>query len=392
MERQAQPGPLAGGRFEGRTMRAAVFRRPGEPLQIEELEVAEPAAGEVLVRLAASGVCHSDYHVYVGEWSAPTPLVLGHEGAGTVEAIGDGVDELAPGDKVVLSWCPNCRRCEWCVSGRPQLCSVAEKTTYRSVMLDGTTRLRRGDEPVYAYTALGTFGEYAVVPESGAIRVADDVPLERAALVGCAVATGFGSVVNTAHVPVGASVSIVGCGGVGLSVLQGAVVSSAAPIVVVDVRDEKLETALALGATHVVNAGREDPVAAVMSITNGRGVDYAFEAIGLSATIEQAVAMLASAGTAVVVGQAPEGVTVSLDPFRISDRELRVIGSNYGSCRPATDFPRLLDLCARGVIKLDPLVTRHLALAEINEALEAMSGGEGFRSVISYQDDMRRRA
>jgi S-(hydroxymethyl)glutathione dehydrogenase/alcohol dehydrogenase len=261
---------------------------------------------------------------------------------------------------------------------------VAERTAYQSVMLDGTTRLRRGGEAVHAYLALGTFGEYAVVAESGAIRVGDDVPLEQAALVGCAVATGFGSVVNTAKVPVGASVAVIGCGGVGLSVLQGAAVSAAAPIIVVDVRDDKLETARTLGATHIINARQTNPVDAVMAITGGRGVDFAFEAIGLSATIEQAVGMLASAGTAVVVGQAPEGVTVAVDPFRISDRELRIIGSNYGSCRPSTDFPRLLDLCGRGVIKLDPLVTRRLELEQINDAFAAMSAGDGFRSVIGY--------
>lgn len=373
-------------RFAGRSMRAAVMRAPHQPLQVQEVEVAEPGPGEVLVRIAASGVCHSDFHVYVGEWDSPMPLVLGHEGAGVVAAVGDDVGSVAVGDRVVLSWCPHCRRCEWCVSGRPQLCSVAASTTYRSVMYDGTTRLRRGDEAVYAYAALGTFAEYCVVPESGVVRFDADVPLEQAALVGCAVATGFGAVVNTAQVPVGAGVAIIGCGGVGLCILQGATVSAAAPIIAVDVTDEKLDRARSLGATHTINATRQDPVDAVREITGGRGVDYAFEAIGLPRTIEQAVDMLASGATAVVVGQAPDGSRISIDPFRISDRELRIIGSNYGSCRPPTDFPRILDLCARGVIDPEAIVTRRIGLDEVNEGFAAMAKGEGARHLIVFGD------
>jgi S-(hydroxymethyl)glutathione dehydrogenase/alcohol dehydrogenase len=371
-------------RFEGRTMNAAVFYAPGEPLRIEELEVAEPGPGEVLVRLGASGLCHSDYHVIAGEWSVPTPLVLGHEGAGVVEAVGRGVAEVDVGDHVVLSWCPNCRICEYCVSGRPQLCQLALATTYQSVMFDGTTRLRRGDVPVHAFTAVGSFGEYAVVPESGAIRIPYDVPLDRAALVGCAVATGFGAVVNTARVPVGATAVVIGCGGVGLSIVQGARASAAAPIIAVDVHPGKLELARALGATHTIDALSADPVQAVQELTGGRGVDFAFEAIGLPHTIEQAAAMLAPGGTAVIVGQAAEGVRISLDPFVISDREHRIIGSNYGSCRPAIDFPRLLGLYSAGRLDLDALISRRIRLEEIDEGFDAMRAGEGVRTVIVY--------
>jgi S-(hydroxymethyl)glutathione dehydrogenase/alcohol dehydrogenase len=251
-------------------------------------------------------------------------------------------------------------------------------------MLDGTTRLRQGDAPVRAYLAVGSFGEFAVVPEVGAVRIAPEVPLDRAALVGCAVATGFGAVVNTARVPVGASVAVVGCGGVGMSIIQAAAVSSALPGIAVDVSDEKLQLARLLGASHVVNGKAHDAVQAVSRLTGGRGVDYAFEAIGLAITIEQAITMLAPAGTAVLVGMAPDGVKVTLDPLLISDREHRIIGCNYGSCRPTIDFPRILDLYMHGVIDLDAMITRRLRLDELGEGFEAMRRGESVRSLIVH--------
>lgn len=372
-------------RFAGRTMQAAVFRAPNQPLTIEEVEVAEPGAGELLVALHASGVCHSDAHVLLGEWTTPTPLVLGHEGAGVVEAVGDGVRDVAPGDHVVLSWCPNCRRCEWCESGRPQLCEVAAATTYESVMYDGTTRLRQAEVPVHAYLSTGTFGQYAVVPESGAVVIDPEIPLDRAAIVGCAVATGFGAAVNTARLPVGATVAVVGCGGVGLSIIQGARAVSATQIIAVDRRADKLELARRLGATDAVDGSQVDAVTAVRELTGGRGVDFAFEAIGAPRAIEQAAALLATAGTLVIVGQTPEGAEVRLDPFRISDRELRIIGSNYGSCRPAIDFPRILELDRRGIVDLEALITDRITLDEVNDAFAAMRDGVGARSVIIHE-------
>lgn len=365
-------------------MRAAVFRAVGRPLEIEEVEIAEPGAGELLVRIVASGVCHSDYHVLAGEWSAPTPLVLGHEGAGIVEAVGNGVSGVRAGDHVVLSWCPNCRRCEYCVSGRPQLCRVAEATTYRSVMFDGTTRLRQAELPVYPYGAVGSFGEYALVPETGAVRIDPQMPLDRAALVGCAVATGFGAVVNTARVPVGASVAVLGCGGVGMSIIQAASLSSAWPVIAIDVAGDKVRMARSLGATRVVDASREDTLEAVSKTTAGRGVDFAFEAIGLPETIERATQMLAPGGTAVLVGLTPEGATVRLDPSVISDREHRIIGCNYGSCRPPLDFPLILNLYLNRALDLDAIVSRRLPLEKVGEAFEAMRRGESVRSLIVH--------
>jgi S-(hydroxymethyl)glutathione dehydrogenase / alcohol dehydrogenase len=237
---------------------------------------------------------------------------------------------------------------------------------------------------MYAYMTVGSFGEYAVVPETGAIKISDEIPLDRAAMVGCAVATGFGSAVNTVQIPVGASAVIIGCGGVGLSALQGAAVSSATPIVAVDISDSKLELAQRLGATHLVNAAHEDPVEAVMRITGGRGADFAFEAIGLAKTMEQGAAMLAPSGTAVLVGQVPDGVKISLDPYLISDREHRIVGSNYGSCSPALDFPRILGLYREGRVDLDSMISRRLRLDQINEAFDAIARGEAVRGVVVY--------
>jgi S-(hydroxymethyl)glutathione dehydrogenase / alcohol dehydrogenase len=372
-------------RFEGRTMRAAVFREPNHPLEIEEIEVAEPNAGEVLVRLAASGVCHSDYHVVIGEWAnIPTPIILGHEGAGVVEAVGAGVDHISVGDPVVLSWSPNCGSCLYCVSGRPHLCTVAERTAYKSVMFDGGSRMRQNDRRIYSYMTVGSFGEYAVVPKSGAIPIADAIPLDRAAMVGCAIATGFGAAANTVHIPVGASAVVIGCGGVGLSALQGCAAQSASPLIAVDVNDSKLELARKLGATHTINAGTDDAIARVLELTGNLGADFAFEAIGLKVTIEQATRMLSAGGTAVIVGQVPDGVTIEVDPYLLSDREHRIVGSNYGSCNPEIDFPKILNLYQQGRLDLDSMISRRLKLEQINEAFDAIAHGEAVRSVIVY--------
>lgn len=375
-----------GARFEGRTMRAAVFRDVGRPLEIEEVEVAEPGPDEVLVRLAASGVCHSDLHVLNGDWpSVSTPLVLGHEGAGVVERVGDGVDSVGAGDPVVLSWLPGCGRCRYCRTGRPHLCRGAAKTVFENVMADGTPRLRIGEEGVRSFLTVGSLGEYTVVPESGAIPVDRGIALDRAAMVGCAVSTGVGAVINTARVSAGDGVAVIGCGGVGLSVVQGCVAQAADPLIAVDTGADKLELARKLGATHTVAAGDVDPLAAVAEITGGEGVDFAFEAIGSKATIEQAIELLAAGGAAVIVGIPAEGVAVELDPVALSGEERRVIGCNYGSCNPPVDFPRLLALSEHGRLDLDALISRRLPLEQVNEAFAAMERGEGVRNVIVHE-------
>jgi S-(hydroxymethyl)glutathione dehydrogenase/alcohol dehydrogenase len=365
-------------------MRGAIFEGSGRPLVIDELEIDEPHAGEALVRVSASGVCHSDYHVVAGEWASPTPIVLGHEGAGVVEAIGERVTGVGVGDHVILSWTPYCGRCAYCLRGRLNLCALAADTAYASVMFDGTTRLHRGGSDVYGYLAVGSFAEYAIVPETGAIPIRKDAPLDRAAIVGCAVTTGVGAAINTAQVEPGASALVIGCGGVGLSVIMGAALVSAWPIIAVDVVDSKLALAQRVGATETVNARSMDVLEAVREITGGRGADYAFEAIGLARTIELAYDALCPGGTAVVVGQVPEGVKASFDPYVMSDREKRLIGSNYGSARPPLDFPRIIDLYMVGRLDLDALVSQHIRLEEINEAFAAMERGETVRSIVEY--------
>ncbi len=369
-------------------MRAAVLREPNRPLEIEELEIAEPGPGEVMVKLAASGVCHSDLHVLNGDWSGvETPIVLGHEGAGTVVSIGDGVERTAVGDRVLMSWLPSCGRCRLCLAGKPQLCLAASDTVFANLMPDGTSRLRAGDERIFSFLTVGSLGEYAVVPENGAIPFDEDVGFDRAAVVGCAVATGVGDVVNTAGVKAGDAAVVFGCGGVGISVVQACAAQAANPLIAVDTSAEKLAVASTLGATHTIDASSRDPLAAVAEITAGAGVDFAFEAIGLGATIGQAIEMLGPAGTAVVVGMPPEGVRVSFDPTALAERERRVIGCNYGSCVPGIDFPRLLDLYRAGRLDLDALITRRLPLEQVNEAFDAMSEGLGLRSVIVYQEE-----
>jgi S-(hydroxymethyl)glutathione dehydrogenase / alcohol dehydrogenase len=372
-------------RFEGRTMRAAVLRETGRAREVEEVEIAEPGEREVLVRMVASGVCHSDYHVVQGDWvDVALPIVLGHEGAGIVEAVGAGVRRVAPGDAVVLSWMPTCGDCRFCRAGRPQLCATAFALAHRNVLFDGTTRLRSKREPLFSFLAVGSFGEYAVVPEGGAVPITEDVPLDRAAVVGCAVATGFGAATNTVRIPTGASSVVLGCGGVGLSVVQGCAAQSADPVIAVDLDDEKLALARRLGASHTINAAPVDPVAAVAQLTEGCGADFVFEAIGLKATLEQALAMLAPGGTAVVVGLTPDGVKIEVDPTSFSGFEHKLVGSNYGSCNPALDFPKLLQLYQRGRLDLDALITRRLELDDINDAFADMARGEGVRTVITY--------
>lgn len=366
-------------------VRAAVFTGPNQPLEIQDLSIpAAPGPNEVLVRLAASGVCHSDLHALDGEWDTPAPLVLGHEGAGIIIAVGSEVSDLEVDDHVILSWTPSCQRCEFCVSGRPVLCQLANETAYKHVFFDGKPRLSSGDEEVKSFLAVGSFGDHAMVPASAAIKIRKDAPLAQAALVGCAVTTGIGAVVNTAQVEPGSTVLVVGCGGVGLNVVQGARLAGARQIIVADISEDKLELGQKFGATHTINSKENDLVDAVRWLTGGRGVDYAFEAIGLPFTIEACYEAVRRGGTAVVVGQVADGVKISIDPFVMSDQEKRLIGSNYGSSRQSIDFPKIIDLYMEGLIDLDSMITDRIAVDEVNEAFEEMRQGRGIRSVIEY--------
>jgi S-(hydroxymethyl)glutathione dehydrogenase / alcohol dehydrogenase len=361
------------------TIRAAVLYEFHQPLVVEQLELDSPKAGEVLVRMAASGVCHSDLHVAHGTHPTALPGVLGHEGAGVIEEVGPGVDGLHPGDHVLLTWLPYCGRCRQCVRGWPNRC---ENTGwYDATLEDGTCRFHARGQPVHHYNT-SSFAERSVVPARTAIKVDPSLPLTELALLGCAVMTGVGAVLNTAMVRPGDSVAVVGCGGVGLNVVQGARIAGAGPIIAIDVVAGKLALAGELGATELVNAGEGDPIAAVHEHIPG-GVDHAFEALGRPETIETALALTGRGGQTVLIGMAPPEARVRLDALTTTLEERCVRGSWYGSCMPLRDIPLLVELYRDGRLRLEPLITT-CGLDDVNDAFARMEAGETARSVIVY--------
>jgi S-(hydroxymethyl)glutathione dehydrogenase / alcohol dehydrogenase len=362
-------------------VRAAVYTGADRPLEIESLELAPPGPGEVAVRIDASGLCHSDLHVMMGEWSERPPMVLGHEGCGVVEAVGEGVHRFAPGDRVVLCWYAPCGECARCRSGRPWICT--ETRANDSVMPDGTTRLRRSDgEPVRSYLTVGSLGSAAVVPESGAIRVDSSLPAEVGALIGCGVATGVGAVLNTAAVQAGQSVVVIGCGGVGLSAVMGAALAGAGTIIAVDLHDEKLDLARDVGATHGVRGG--DTAGSEIARILPDGPDHVFEAIGLQATIEWAFSLMPMGGTTTLVGMTPEGVRVGFDPLSFTAAGQTILGCTYGSCVPDRDFPRFAALAMEGRLPVERLIAERIGLDDVNRAFDQMREGDGARRVLLH--------
>ena len=363
-------------------MKAAVFSSPDQPVQVTDVDLAPPGAGEVKVRIAAAGVCHSDLHVRRGEWPVPAPLVMGHEGSGVVTEVGPGVAGLAEGDHVVLSWVAPCGECRYCRAGREARCQLAATVVATGgVLQDGTSRLSIGGERVYHYLGVSSFAEYAVVPASGAIRIRDDAPLDVVALVGCAVATGVGAVTNTAAVEPGAIVAVIGCGGVGLSVVQGARLAGAERIVAIDVRPEKTALAARLGATDEIDVSSADAVVALRDLLPD-GVDYAFDAIGMTATTEQAIRMLGLGGAAVVVGLPPAGARASFEPLVLAESDQRILGSNYGSVRPAIDIPALVDRFMDGDLQLNELISARAPLGAAPAALDDLQSGQALRTLL----------
>lgn len=363
-------------------MRAAVFRSPSEPVEVVDVELAPPKAGEVKVRIAAAGVCHSDLHVKRGEWDAPAPMVMGHEGSGVVTAVGEGVTSLAVDDHVVLSWVPPCGECRYCRSGHEARCQkVATLVGPKGVLYDGTTRFTLAGEPIHHYLGVSSFSEEVVVPASGAIKVRDDAPLDVIALVGCAVATGVGAVLHTAGVEPGSTVAVIGCGGVGLNVIQGARLASAERIIAIDVVREKTELAGQFGATDRIHIADNDPVESLLELIPD-GVDYAFDAIGRTATTEQAIQMLGLGGAAVIVGLPPTGAKASFEPLVLAEADQRILGSNYGSVRPAIDIPALVDRYMDGELQLDALVSKRRPLSEAADALDELEGGHVLRTLL----------
>jgi S-(hydroxymethyl)glutathione dehydrogenase/alcohol dehydrogenase len=353
-------------------------------LQLQILELDEPGPGEVCVRIRAVGVCHSDYHVFCGDLPLPTPMVLGHEAAGVVEAVGPGVGGLRPGDPVVLSWLPACGRCPWCVEGRPELCRVAAVAAARGTLAGGRTPFRRPGtgEPVYQFSLVGAFSERTVVPEAGVVPVPPGTDLERAALLGCGVLTGTGAVWRTAQVRPAEAIAVFGAGGVGLSVLQAASLVAAYPRIAVDVRPSRLEAARAFGATHTVVGGDAAVVQRVLDLTDGLGVDAAFEVVGSPQTLAQAFNVTRPGGRTVVVGMAPPTAEVSLNAFAFPSQERRLLGCWYGQSVPRRDIPALLRLEAAGLLRLDGLVSRRYALEDLGQAFAAMAEGRVNRALV----------
>ena len=363
-----------------RTARAALHDGSATHLDITMVEVADPGPGSVLVRMGASGVCGSDRHVLDGDWTLPCPTVMGHEGAGTVEAIGAGVTDLSVGDHVILSWFYPCRRCVACLSGKSYVCTGSRSE--ECLLPDGSTALARNGEQVFPYLAVGSMCEYAVVPESGAIRIPNEVPFDVASLIGCGIATGFGAVTHDANVEAGASAVVVGSGGVGLSIIMALKLVGANPIIAVDRSEEKLEAARRLGATHTLQAG--PGLAERVAEITGHGAAYAFEAIGRVDTIESLPGLIAPGGTAVIVGLPPKDSPVSIDALALAESGKSLIGSNYGSTVPGRDFPLIAGLYLAGKLPVDELISHRIPLEEVNEAFDAMRRGERARSVIIF--------
>jgi S-(hydroxymethyl)glutathione dehydrogenase / alcohol dehydrogenase len=358
-------------------MQAAIFHGAHQPLTIEQVDIDKPIDREVVVRVVASGVCHSDLHFVDGFYEFPAPAILGHEAAGIVEEVGPQVDEFKPGDHVIACLSVFCGRCDYCLTGRTNLCS-----TRPGRATDAPPRLKWQDQPVNQFANLSAYAERMLVHSNAIVKVRDDMPLDRAALIGCGVTTGVGAVLNTARIEPGSTVAVFGMGGVGLSAIQGARLAGARMIIGVDIHDHKLETAYELGATHTINAARTDPVKEIRDLTDG-GVEYSFEAIGLKKAAEQCFDALRAGGTATVIGMIPIGQKIELDGS-VFLREKKIQGSSMGSNRFKVDMPKYIDFYMQGRLKLDEMITRRMALDEINEAMRAMKAGEVARQVVTF--------
>ncbi len=360
-------------------MKAAVLREVNVPLEVEEVQVDAPGPREVLIRTGASGVCHSDLHYVEGSYSIPKPAILGHEAAGIVEAVGEQVYYLKPGDTVIMCLSVFCGHCEFCLRGQPVLCTRTD--VVRGA--DQAPRLRQDGQAITQMAQLGSYAEQMLVHENACVKVRDDVPMDRLALIGCGATTGIGAVLNTAQVEPGSTVCVVGCGGVGLNCIQGAALAGALRIIAVDTVETKLTMAREFGATDVIDASSGDVVEKIRDLTDD-GVDYSFEAIGLKQTAEQCYQMLRPGGTATVIGMIPEGTMIEIDAGGFLRRERKLQGSSMGSNRFRTDMPRYVEFYLQGRLKLDELVSQHMKLEQINEAFADMKGGNVARSVILF--------
>ena len=404
-------------------MKAAVLYKANTPLEVVDLVQEGPKAGEARVKVKAAGICHSDWHIMNGDWTPPLPMVLGHEAAGMVEEVGPGVTNVKPGDHIIFSFRPQCGHCLYCSMGRSILCDG--HASPRWGMLDGTYRLKRNGQDIYQMARIGTFSEQVVCPAEMLVPIRKEMPWPQAALMGCCVPTGVGAVTRCAEVEAGASVLVIGCGGVGLNVVQGAKLAGAGIIVAADLLDSKLAYAKDFGATHTINAKSENVVDRVRELTpGGRGVDYAFDAIGGEATTLQIVEAIRPGGTAVIVGMAALNVRAPITPYNMALQEKSIKGTMYGSVRPNIDFPKFVDLYLDGrktyttllarpditlevrgragrfdartgdiaavkkqadeILKIDELVSRTYKIEDINEGFTALRTGQVARGVVVF--------
>jgi S-(hydroxymethyl)glutathione dehydrogenase/alcohol dehydrogenase len=360
-------------------MKAAVFHAAHQPLTIEDVEITKPKRREVLLRTAYAGLCHSDLHFMEGLYPYPTPAVLGHEGAAVVEAVGEDVTYVKPGDHVITCLSVFCGECEQCTTGHTVLCDNPEV----KLLPGAARRLKWKGEVLNQAFNLSCFAEQMLVHEHAIVKINSEIPLDRAALVGCGVMTGVGAVFNTAKVEAGATVAVLGCGGIGLSAINGAAIAGAERIIAIDTNSSKLDIAKQMGATHTINASNVDPVAAVKDLTEGKGVPYSFEAIGLKATAEQSFQMLRPGGVATIIGMIPFGTKIELHGADFL-RERKIQGSSMGSNHFRVDMPRLLELWRQGRLKLDHLISGQIKLAEINEGFAKLKSGAPVRNLINF--------
>jgi alcohol dehydrogenase len=371
-------------------IRAAVLNEMGapapyaqsKPLKIETIELDPPGPGEILVKIAAAGLCHSDLSVIEGNRPRPMPMALGHEAAGVVEDIGPGVDDLRKGDHVVMVFVPSCGHCLPCSEGRPALCEPGAAANGAGTLLSGAKRLHRNGQDINHHLGVSGFAEYATISRRSCVKVDRELPLDEAALFGCAVLTGVGAVINTAKVPAGTTVAVVGLGGVGLSSILGAVASGASRVVAVDLSDEKLGLARQLGATDTFNAGSPDAVNEIREAVKG-GVEYAFEMAGSVRALDLAYKITRRGGTTVTAGLPPPSHTLALSPVNLVAEERTLKGSYIGTCVPVRDLPRYVDLYRRGKLPVDRLMSKHLRLDEINEGFDLLAQGKVVRQVVT---------
>jgi S-(hydroxymethyl)glutathione dehydrogenase/alcohol dehydrogenase len=361
--------------------KAAVLHKVGGPLTVEEIESAPLKGGDVLVRIHASGLCHTDLEVIQGALAYPLPIILGHEGAGIVEAVGSGVTQVRPGDHVVCSWNPHCGHCFYCERDQPILCEVFTATQPKGQLIDGTTRYKGGGRTVHHFSVVSSHAQYCVVPESGAIAVPKAIPFDRACLIGCGVMTGVGAATRMAPVAYGATAVVLGCGAVGLNAIQGAKMIGAGRVIAVDISARKLETARVFGATDTIDLTKDDPIAAIKGMTAGRGADCVFEAAGHEKVFALSAEITRPGGQLVFLGKVNVDQQVAFRWGALMG-EKRIVRSSYGGARPRRDFPLLAQSYLDGKLKLDELITARLPLERINDGFAAMTRGEGIRTVL----------